>query len=51
MGFLGIEIDSEANKKRGEETTLSTQDSKVAVLLVPTDEELAICRETVAIVS
>ncbi len=51
LGFLGIEIDSEANKKRGEETTLSTQDSKVAVLLVPTDEELAICRETVAIVS
>lgn len=49
LGYLGIELDAEANKKRGEETILSTPDSKVTVLLEPTNEELAICRETVAL--
>ena len=49
LGFLGIEIDVEANKKRGEEVEISTQDSKVKVLVVPTNEELAIARETVAL--
>ena len=47
LGYLGLALDSEANKKRGEETVLSTPDSKVTVLLAPTNEELAICRETV----
>ena len=50
LGYLGITLDEEANKTRGEEVRLSTADSKVTVLLVPTNEELAICRETVAIV-
>ena len=50
LGYLGIRLDSEANQKRGEEVMLSTPDSKVAVMLIPTNEDLAICRETVAIV-
>ena len=49
LGYLGIRLDSAANQKRGEEVMLSTPDSKVAVMLIPTNEELAICRETVAI--
>ena len=49
LGFLGIEIDKEANAKRGEEIIISTPDSKVKVLVVPTNEELAIARETVAL--
>lgn len=43
--FLGTEIDPEANNVRGVERIISTEDSKVKVLLVPTDEELAIARE------
>ncbi len=49
LGYLGIEVDAEANKKRGEEVLISTPDSKVKVLVVPTNEELAIARETVAL--
>ena len=50
LGYLGITIDAEANTKRSEEVILSTPDSKVTVMMVPTNEELAICRETVALV-
>lgn len=50
LGFLGITIDKEANAKRGEEIIISTPDSKVKVLVVPTNEELAIARETVALI-
>ena len=50
LGYLGIEIDEEANKKRGEEITISTADSKVKVMVIPTNEELAIARDTVALV-
>ena len=50
LGYLGITIDEEANGKRGEEIVISTPDSKVTVLVVPTNEELAIARETVALV-
>lgn len=50
LGYLGVEIDAEANKVRGEEKIVSTTDSKVTVLCVPTNEELAICRETVRLV-
>ncbi|MCI9380777.1 MAG: acetate kinase [Dorea sp.] len=50
LGYLGIEINEEANKKRGEEITISTPDSKVQVMVIPTNEELAIARETVALV-
>ena len=50
LGYLGISIDKEINKKRGEEIVISTPDSKVKVAVIPTNEELAICRETVALV-
>lgn len=46
LGYLGVEIDAEANKKRGENTMISTPDSKVKVMVLPTNEELAIARET-----
>ena len=49
LGYLGITIDLEANKARGKETMLTTPDSKVKVAIVPTNEELAIARETVAL--
>jgi len=51
LGYLGIAIDDEANAKRGEEIVISTPDSKVKVLVIPTNEELAIARETVALLS
>lgn len=47
LGFLGISIDDAKNSVRGEETVISTEDSKVKVLVIPTNEELAIARETV----
>ncbi|WP_461810058.1 acetate kinase [Faecalimonas sp.] len=50
LGYLGITVDAEANAKGGEEITISTSDSKVKVLVVPTNEELAIARETVALI-
>ena len=50
LGYLGIEINKEANATRGQEVVISTPDSKVKVLVVPTNEELAIARETVALV-
>lgn len=50
LGYLGITLDEEANKKRGEEIAISTADSKVKVMVIPTNEELAIARETVALV-
>lgn len=48
--YLGVTIDLEANKKRGEDIVISTPDSKVKVAVIPTNEELAICRDTVALV-
>ena len=50
LGYLGITVDEEANAKRGEEIMISRPDSKVKVLVVPTNEELAIARETVALI-
>ena len=50
LGYLGIEMDEEMNQKRGENMVISTPDSKVKVCVIPTNEELAICRETVALV-
>ena len=46
LGFLGIEIDDENNNIRGENRIISTDDSKVKVMLLPTNEELAIARDT-----
>jgi len=50
LGYLGITLDEEANGKRGDDMVISTADSKVKVCVIPTNEELAIARETVAIV-
>lgn len=50
LGYLGIELDAEENKKRGDDNIISTADSKVKVCVIPTNEELAIARETVALV-
>ena len=50
FGFLGVTIDAEANEAMGEEVVISGADSKVKVAVIPTNEELAICRDTVALV-
>lgn len=50
LGYLGITIDEQANEVRGEEIRISTADSKVSVYVIPTNEELAIARETVALI-
>lgn len=50
LGFLGITIDHEKNNIRGKESIVSTEDSKVKVCVIPTNEELAIARETVALI-
>lgn len=50
LKVFGVEIDDEPNKLRGEEVKISSDASKVAVYVVPTNEELAIARETVALV-
>lgn len=50
LGYLGIELDEENNKLRGKDVLISTPDSKVKVAVIPTNEELAICRETVALI-
>ena len=46
LGNLGIKLDRRANAVRGEETLVSTEDSKVKLLLIPTNEELMIARDT-----
>jgi acetate kinase len=51
LEVLGIHLDREKNQVRGEETVLSKPDSPVKVLLIPTNEELMIARETADIVS
>lgn len=50
LGYLGITVDEGANQVRGEDKVISTPDSKVKVCVIPTNEELAIARETVALV-
>ena len=50
LGYLGVKLDKEENNHRGEERVISTADSKVKVAVIPTNEELAICRDTVALV-
>lgn len=51
MEFFGIEIDPEANKTRGELKKISTENSKVEVWVVPTNEELLIARDTLELIS
>ena len=51
LGYLGVEFDEEKNKGlRGKEEELSKPGSKVRVFVIPTNEELAIARETMALV-
>ena len=50
LGYLGITVDEKANDTHGEEITISTPDSKVLVMVIPTNEELAIARETLDLV-
>ena len=50
LDYLGCGIDPEKNKIRGEEVVISRPGDKVTVLVVPTNEELAIARQTVALV-
>ena len=47
---MGVEIDLEANKVRGKEAVISTDASRVKVVVIPTDEELMIARDTAALV-
>ena len=49
FGYMGVTLDKEANQIRGEEKIISTPDSKVTVAVIPTNEELAIAHETVAL--
>ena len=49
LGYLGIKIDAAANEVHGDEKLISTADSKVKVYVVPTNEELAIARDTYAL--
>ena len=49
LGYLGISIDKSANGNRGKDLVISTPDSKVKVCIIPTNEQLAIARETVAL--
>lgn len=46
LGYLGIKLDPEANGKRGEDLVVTTPDSRTTVMVIPTNEELAIARET-----
>jgi len=50
LEFMGVKMDEDANKCRGEERVISAADSKVKVLLIPTNEELMIAMDTAALV-
>ena len=50
LEFMGVKMDEDANKVRGEERVISAPDSKVTVLLIPTNEELMIAMDTEALV-
>ena len=50
LAYLGIEINDEANNKRGETIEISTPSSKVKVFVVPTNEELVIAQDTVRLI-
>ena len=51
FGYLGVEVDPAQDTVRGKEFMISTADSKVKAFVIPTNEELAICRDTVEIVT
>ena len=51
LEFVGVKLDDEKNQLRGKEVKISTDDSRVNVYVIPTNEELAIARDTLAIIS
>ena len=51
LSYLGIELDEEANKKRGETVEISKTGSKVRVFVIPTNEELVIAQDTVRLIA
>ncbi len=51
LGYLGVKIDDEKNKVRGEEMKISTEDSKIQVWVIPTNEELMIAQDTAELVN
>ena len=50
LEFMGVKLDAEKNNVRGEEAVISAADSKVKVVVIPTDEELLIASDTMDIV-
>lgn len=50
LSFMGVEVDEEANKTRGEEIMISKPNSKVKVYVIPTNEELMIAKETMKLI-
>ena len=51
LGFMGVELDPEKNKVRGQEAIISTENSKVKVVVIPTDEEMMIATDTMNILN
>ena len=51
LEFMGVKVDPERNKVRGQEALISTDDSKVKVVVIPTDEELMIASDTMDILT
>ena len=51
LGYLGVKIDNEKNHIRGKEIKISTDDSNVDIFVIPTNEELAIARDTLSLIS
>ena len=49
LGALGVKLDKKANKLRGSLGVISTKDSKIPVVVIPTNEELMIARDTVRV--
>ena len=50
LEFLGVKIDDERNNVRGEERLISSDDSKIKVYVIPTDEELMIAKQTLELI-
>ena len=50
LGAIGVKLDAEKNQTRGEEKLISTEDSKIKLLLIPTNEEVMIARDTVRLI-
>ena len=50
LAYMGIELDEEANKVRGEERVVTTENSKIKVVVIPTDEEFMIASDTMNLI-